>query len=824
MKAKSKSGKNGKILKGIIPVLMILMSIGSATAQLINPLKGGERILWVGNSFSAFFGPVGAAIDSVYSVADPTFKLPYIPWVGKGCGIFKEYVIWGSVPGGTGVIDSINHGHWNYCVFQSWEDADNWDQVADTFMGCGGSPTAFPNNEDTLLKYLDVLDSTAKSVGARTMLYAPHVGIPEWIGIDSAQFAQTFAFVVPKLHNMFYAPEFKAWDSVRHLLKTTNYSSCYPAQDNGFIPLFYSDCGHQNGTSMALDAFTWYTILSGGLSGVGLVPNFPSPMEHPGMRDTLAGVGCVIGRRILQLNGFGNDFEAPTIPDSLVSSNITSTSFTLSWAQSTDNVGVTGYEVYQNGISIGTTPTDSMSIISLGPGTPYSMTVRAFDAAGHYTPYSKPYFVVTTGIPLIANGSFETPVVSGNVNNPAGSSWNFSGNTGITSTPWTKNGAYDGKQTAFLNVGSNDTISQMVTLEPATYQCSLFAGGPAWQNTTQPLEMTIDNQTFDIPYNQDQYTNGQWQKVSATFTIKTQGSYELKFWINLPDNSQTYNNIDKVVLEILNDTIPPSQPSKLVSSNILSSDFTLSWTASTDIAGIAYYKVFQDGDSIGTSEGLSFSISGLIPATTYSYFVEAEDLFGNISIPSNTLKVTTTALDTIPPSVPTGLTYSALTDVSFTLSWNKSSDSVGINEYIVYKDSLTYGTTTSQDTSMPIPFLNPSTTYSMNVKAKDAAGNFSALSIPLLVTTLTLDEISENRNNNEIVSISPNPAKDKITIFNLDESFKYRVEILDISGKILLNQLVQKNNSVDVSILEPGIYIVKVSNSSVVFISKLIKE
>ena len=46
------------------------------------------------------------------------------------------------------------------------------------------------------------------------------------------------------------------------------------------------------------------------------------------------------------------DIQAPTAPSGLTSSNLTSTSLTLSWTASTDNVGVTGYDVYRNGIKI----------------------------------------------------------------------------------------------------------------------------------------------------------------------------------------------------------------------------------------------------------------------------------------------------------------------------------------------------------------------------------------------------------------------------------------------------------------------------------------
>ena len=43
---------------------------------------------------------------------------------------------------------------------------------------------------------------------------------------------------------------------------------------------------------------------------------------------------------------------APSIPTSLTSSNITQTSATISWSASTDNVGVTGYKIFNNGTQV----------------------------------------------------------------------------------------------------------------------------------------------------------------------------------------------------------------------------------------------------------------------------------------------------------------------------------------------------------------------------------------------------------------------------------------------------------------------------------------
>jgi chitodextrinase len=96
------------------------------------------------------------------------------------------------------------------------------------------------------------------------------------------------------------------------------------------------------------------------------------------------------------------DTQAPTAPSNLSSSNITTVSFTLSWAASTDNVGVIGYDVYQNGVKINllNVTGTSFNVISLLPGTTYSYYVKAKDAAGNVSASSIP-LDVTTSLPDI---------------------------------------------------------------------------------------------------------------------------------------------------------------------------------------------------------------------------------------------------------------------------------------------------------------------------------------------------------------------------------------------------------------------------------------
>ncbi len=77
------------------------------------------------------------------------------------------------------------------------------------------------------------------------------------------------------------------------------------------------------------------------------------------------------------------DTQGPSKPGNITASNITKTSMDLSWGASNDNVGVTGYEVMQNGSVVKTVNGTSTSISGLDCETQYSFRVVAMDAAGN---------------------------------------------------------------------------------------------------------------------------------------------------------------------------------------------------------------------------------------------------------------------------------------------------------------------------------------------------------------------------------------------------------------------------------------------------------
>lgn len=81
--------------------------------------------------------------------------------------------------------------------------------------------------------------------------------------------------------------------------------------------------------------------------------------------------------------GGDDDTQAPTAPTGVTATAKTGTSVSLSWTASTDNTGVTGYNVYRDGVQVGSSTTTSYTDTGLSASTAYSYTVKAKDAAGN---------------------------------------------------------------------------------------------------------------------------------------------------------------------------------------------------------------------------------------------------------------------------------------------------------------------------------------------------------------------------------------------------------------------------------------------------------
>jgi hypothetical protein len=94
--------------------------------------------------------------------------------------------------------------------------------------------------------------------------------------------------------------------------------------------------------------------------------------------------------------GGGSDTQAPTAPTGLSVGGISSTSVSLTWNASTDNVGVTGYDLYRGSALAATVTSTSGTVSGLAASTAYTFSVKAHDAAGNQSAASNQVSATTT--------------------------------------------------------------------------------------------------------------------------------------------------------------------------------------------------------------------------------------------------------------------------------------------------------------------------------------------------------------------------------------------------------------------------------------------
>ena len=200
-----------------------------------------------------------------------------------------------------------------------------------------------------------------------------------------------------------------------------------PITDRGYNIDTGSSCGF-SGTSMNNTQPQLGTLASNGgpTQTMALPAGSPAvnaiPASTPGCTGTTdqrgttrpQGSGCDVGAYELIVTS--GDTQPPTVPTGLAVTGVTAHSVSLSWNASTDNVGVTGYTVYRNGSSVGTTGganATSFTDTTAAPSTTYSYTVDAFDGAGNHSAQSSPPVQATTpaagAITAVQSGAISTP-------------------------------------------------------------------------------------------------------------------------------------------------------------------------------------------------------------------------------------------------------------------------------------------------------------------------------------------------------------------------------------------------------------------------------
>ncbi len=249
-----------------------------------------------------------------------------------------------------------------------------------------------------------------------------------------------------------------------------------------------------------------------------------------------------------QLGTASNDTEDPTTPTNLTASNITATTVDLNWNASTDNIGVTGYDVF-NGVALVTTVNStSYTVTGLTPSTSYSFNVRARDAAGNTSSLSNTANA-TTGVSTGCSGGISSFPYNEGFENTLGAWTQASGDdlnwtVDANGTPSNNTGpssATQGSYYIYVEASGNGTgypNKQAIINSPcfdlsaesqATFSFKIHQYGSNNMGTID-LEASNDNGlTWTSIWSQSGNQGNSWNTVNVDLTSYVGGSVQLRF-------------------------------------------------------------------------------------------------------------------------------------------------------------------------------------------------------------------------------------------------------------------------------------------------------
>jgi chitodextrinase len=363
------------------------------------------------------------------------------------------------------------------------------------------------------------------------------------------------------------------------------------------------------------------------------------------------------------------DTQPPSVPQGLRVAGTTPASVTLAWNASTDNVGVTGYRLYNGSTVVGTTTQLTYTFTALQCGTPYALSVVAYDAAGNSS--SRPDAVAQVTTAACASDTQSPSVPQG---------LRVTGTT-ATSMSLAWDASTDNVGVAGYRLYNGSTV--VGTTAQLTYAFTGLQCG-----TTYALSV--------VAYDAAGNTSNRLEAVAQVATAACSGG---------------------------SDTTPPSAPTSLTPTGSTPTSVSLFWGVALDNVGVAGYGVYIGASRVATTTSTSFTVSGLTCATSYTFAVDAVDAAGNRSALATLSATTSPCGDATAPSVPTGLVATAETPTSISVAWTPSTDNVGVIGYRLYRNGGQVGSTGGANYSFPS--LTCGTSYTLGVAAYDAAGNVS---------------------------------------------------------------------------------------------------
>jgi chitodextrinase len=240
-------------------------------------------------------------------------------------------------------------------------------------------------------------------------------------------------------------------------------------------------------------------------------------------------------------------------------------------------------------------------------------------------------------------------------------------------------------------------------------------------------------------------TTNTWYEVNLASLITGDGMYSFK--VTSPSNNGAdYTSREGAVgfrpqlvvtVESTADTTSPTASITAPAAGSTVSGVVTVEAAASDNVGVSRVDLHLDGTLHATDTAPPYAFAWDTEAVsngTHSLVAVASDAAGNAGTsPTVMVTVDNVSPDTTPPSAPSGLVANAPSPLSVDLSWEPSTDDVGVSHYAVSRNGAQIGTTAS--TTYSDTTVAPGTTYGYSVTAHDAVGNASAPSPSVTATT-----------------------------------------------------------------------------------------
>ena len=345
----------------------------------------------------------------------------------------------------------------------------------------------------TYLAKLVLTDSAGKEVSRNVYWLSTKADTLDWANSDWYYTPTTASADLTGLAGLGTVPVTTTASSTTDYDGTTTTTVVLKNTSTGKVPAFYVDTHVVDSAGAPVLPVRWND------NAVSLWPGETTTLvatyrtsDLKGSTPSVRVSGWNTGTQTVPAGGSRDDNQAPTAPENLRGTGVTSSSVSLAWDAATDNVGVTGYDVLVDGAQSTTTTGTTATVSGLAANRAYAFTVRARDAAGNPSALSDPITVTTagTGAPVdyqAENAVIRKGVVESNHAGYTGTGFVNYDNVMRSSVEWTVTAATAGPVDVVVRYANGTNTNRPLTfsVNGTTGPTSVaFNGTGAWSTWT----------------------------------------------------------------------------------------------------------------------------------------------------------------------------------------------------------------------------------------------------------------------------------------------------------------------------------------------------